>query len=308
MSDFGTPPRLLQALLGVLPARLRAGLAPWCFLARLDRPIGWVLLLLPGWWALALSGQAGLRLYLLFLVGAILMRSAGCVINDLADRTLDQQVARTAHRPLASGAISVKGAVGFLVFLLAGGAVVLFSLPQEAILLGIASLPLIFAYPRMKRITWWPQVFLGLVFSWGALLGFVAAGVSLGAPAFCLYFGAVFWTVGYDTLYAVADLADDQRVGIRSTAVLLEGRVRSLVAGCFFFATGFWGLALFSAEVSWLAYLGWLIIAYGLIRQLRFIPKDTAPEPAVALQAFRAHGRLGLLFFVFLALADVVRV
>ena len=306
MSDFGTPPRLLQALLRLVPRAFSVRIAPWCFLARLDRPIGWLLLLLPGWWALALSGAATLRLYLLFLIGAILMRAAGCVVNDLTDRALDRQVARTAERPLASGVIAPKGAVIFLFFLLLLSAMILFSLPQDAILLGIASLPLIFAYPRMKRITWWPQVFLGLVFSWGALLGFAAADVALTAPAFYLYLGCVFWTVGYDTLYAAADLEDDLTVGIRSTAVRLEGRIRRLVAGCFFFASLFWGLALFAAEVAWLGYIGWGVMAFGLVRQVGLLPQDVPPEPQAALAAFRFHGKLGLLFFVFLVLADIV--
>ena len=304
MNDFGTPPRFLQALLRLVPVPLRRSVAPWWFLARLDRPIGWVLLLVPGWWALALSGAATLRLYLLFWVGAILMRAAGCVVNDLTDRVLDQQVARTAERPLASGAIAPRSAVVFLALLLAASAAILFSLPQEAILLGIASLPLIFAYPRMKRITWWPQVFLGLVFSWGALLGFVAAGVPLGASAFYLYCGCVFWTLGYDTIYAAADLQDDLAVGIRSTAVRLKGRIRHLVAGCFFFATVFWGVALFVAEVAWLGFVGWVLVAYGLVRQVAQLPQDAPPDPDVALVAFRFHGKLGLVFFVFLVLAD----
>ncbi|MGA7865482.1 MAG: UbiA family prenyltransferase, partial [Stellaceae bacterium] len=183
-----------------LPALAR----PYARLARLDRPIGAWLLLFPGWWGIALASPRWPDpfLLLLFAIGAIAMRGAGCTLNDIADRDYDGRVARTRLRPLPSGAVSVSRAVVFLLLQLAIGAAVLFSLNPTTILLGCAVLGLIGTYPFMKRITYWPQVFLGLNFNWGALIGWTAVTSALAWPSLLLYVGGVFWTVGYDTIYA----------------------------------------------------------------------------------------------------------
>src|SRR5215471_14167633 len=204
----------------------------WCWpyarLARLDRPIGTWLLLFPGWWGIALAspGWPDPRLLLLFAVGAAAMRGAGCTLNDIADRHYDAQVARTRLRPLPSGAVNLRQAVLFLVLQLAVGATVLFTLNRTSVLLGFAVLGLIGTYPFMKRITYWPQLFLGLNFNWGALLGWTAVSGVLALPPILLYLGGVFWTIGYDTIYAHQDKEDDVRIGVKSSAIALGPHTR----------------------------------------------------------------------------------
>ena len=216
-----------------LPEKLR----PYAALARLDRPIGIWLLLLPGWWAIVLASGGlfsmhlqGWGIFFLFGVGAVVMRAAGCVINDLWDRKLDAQVARTKNRPLASGAVSVFQASAFLFFLLAVGLLILIQMNALTIILGCLSLPLIVAYPYMKRITWWPQAFLGLTFNFGALMGWSAVTGTLGFAPIFLYVGGIFWTLGYDTIYAHQDIEDDALAGIKSSALRLKGYGKPAVA------------------------------------------------------------------------------
>ena len=212
----------------MLPPALRA----FALLARFDRPIGWWLLFWPCVYGLALAGGAVGRwdLVLWMLVGAIAMRGAGCVYNDIVDRDLDAQVARTASRPLPSGAVSVKVAWCWLLVLCLVGLVVLLQLRWEAQLVALGSLGLIAAYPFMKRITWWPQAWLGLVFSWGVPVGWIAITGTADVAMLWLYAGTIFWVVGYDTIYAMQDREDDALVGIRSSALRLGGNVRVGVA------------------------------------------------------------------------------
>ena len=215
-----------------------AGARPYARLARLDRPIGTWLLLFPGWWGIALAAPRwpNPALLALFALGAVVMRGAGCTLNDIADRHYDGQVARTRLRPLPSGAVTVRQAVGFLLLQLAVGAAVLFSLNRASIILGIAVLGLIGSYPFMKRVTYWPQVFLGLNFNWGALVGWTAVTGTLGRPALLLYLGGVFWTIGYDTIYAHQDKEDDALIGVKSSALALGQHTRPWLfvfyAGC----------------------------------------------------------------------------
>ncbi|HZC17441.1 MAG TPA: 4-hydroxybenzoate octaprenyltransferase [Caulobacteraceae bacterium] len=210
-------------------------LRPWLKLGRFDRPAGIWLLLLPGWQGIALAGAArgrwpNLWLMAAFAIGAALMRAAGCAYNDIVDRDIDAKVARTAARPVASGAISVRQAWGFLVGCGLLALAVLLTMGLFAIVLGAASLLLVAAYPFMKRITWWPQAWLGLTFNWGALLGYAAATGRLGWPPVLLYAAAVFWTLGYDTIYAVQDLEDDALAGVKSSARRLgEGAPRGVL-------------------------------------------------------------------------------
>ncbi len=198
---------------------------PYLRLMRLDRPIGTWLLLLPCWWSLALAtdGPPPLGLMALFALGAVVMRGAGCTINDMADHKFDAQVARTAGRPIASGAVSLRQAAVFLGVQLAVGLAVLLQLDRIAILVGAASLLLVFPYPLMKRITYWPQAWLGLTFNWGALVGWAAIRGEIGVPALLLYAAGLFWTLGYDTIYAHQDKEDDILVGVKSSALALGG-------------------------------------------------------------------------------------
>jgi len=211
-----------------LPPPLR----PFARLARLDRPIGTWLLLLPGWWAITLAGFGipDKNLMLLFLVGSLVMRGAGCTYNDIIDREIDGRVARTATRPLPSGQVSVRGAWIFLAIQLAAGLAILLQMNTTAVAVGAASLVLVFTYPFMKRITYWPQAWLGLTFNWGILVGWAAMRDTLDMAVLPLYVGAFFWTLGYDTIYAHQDKEDDALVGVKSSALALGKRSRPFIA------------------------------------------------------------------------------
>ncbi|HET8728821.1 MAG TPA: 4-hydroxybenzoate octaprenyltransferase [Alphaproteobacteria bacterium] len=209
---------------------------PYLKLMRLDRPIGTWLLLIPCWWGQALAERAGgttvwgeLRLALLFAVGAVVMRGAGCVVNDILDRDIDAKVERTRVRPIPSGRVSVARALAFLAALLLVGLAILVQFNLATVWIGAASLLLVFPYPLMKRITWWPQAFLGLTFNWGALVGWSAVTGSLALPPVVLYAAGVLWTLAYDTVYAHQDKADDALVGVKSSARRLAGRSKQFV-------------------------------------------------------------------------------
>lgn len=204
---------------------------PYLFLIRLDRPIGTWLLLLPGWWAILLAG-GGVAPMALFAIGALVMRSAGCIVNDLWDRDLDRRVERTRQRPLASGAVQPWQAVLFLFVLLIAGLVILLQFNRLTVLIGCASIAFIALYPLMKRITWWPQAFLGLTFNFGALMGTAAVTGDLGWQAWVLYASGFFWTLGYDTIYALQDRTDDIAAGIKSSARLLVDKFGKRVWCC----------------------------------------------------------------------------
>ncbi len=217
-----------------LPSKAR----PYARLMRLDRPIGTWLLLWPCWWSVALAGIEGWReigFMILFAVGAIIMRGAGCVVNDLYDRDIDVKVERTLTRPLASGEISKEGAISLLILLLCAGLAVLLQFNQLPRWIGASSLVLVFTYPLAKRVTWWPQFVLGLTFNWGALLGWTAVRGEIGGPALLLYAAGVFWTLGYDTIYAHQDKKDDVLIGIKSLALYLGDRSRFWI-GAFYMA------------------------------------------------------------------------
>jgi 4-hydroxybenzoate polyprenyltransferase len=281
-----------RGLIGLLPVAAR----PYALLARFDRPIGWWLLFWPGAWAIALSGQALARwdLILWFLLGSIAMRGAGCVYNDIVDRDLDRQVARTRSRPLASGAVSLKAAWAWLVALCLVGLVVLIQLRLFAVWVALASLALVAAYPFMKRITWWPQVWLGLVFSWAAMVGWAEAPDMHFTPGLLLYAGSVFWVIGYDTIYALQDVEDDALVGVRSSARRLGSRVRPGVALFYATALALWGGAFWQLRSDPLALLALLPIALHFAWQvLTLVPADGVN----ALSRFRSNRNAGLLMF-----------
>ena len=285
-------------------------LKPYLRIARIDRPIGWWLLLLPCWWSTALSADASGQPYpkptflFLFLIGAIAMRGAGSTYNDIIDRDLDRLVERTRSRPVASGQMSVRAAIIFVLFQALIGLIVLFSFNQFAILLGFASLIPVAAYPFMKRITSWPQAVLGLAFSWGALMGWAVNFGGLSAPAFWLYASAIAWTMGYDTIYAIQDLEDDAIAGIRSTARLFGNRTQ-LAVGSFYAISSLCGLmALIDAQVGIIAYLGLAIFALHLGQQCR---KIDLQDGGLALRLFRSNRNAGLILFAGLSLDAAAR-
>ncbi len=273
-----------------LPAATR----PYARLARLDRPIGTWLLLFPGWWGIALASKRWPApiLLLLFAIGAIAMRGAGCTLNDIADRDYDAQVARTRLRPLPSGAVSVGQAFVFLLFQLAIGATVLFSLNRTTILLGSAVLLLIVTYPFMKRITHWPQIFLGVNFKWGALIGWTAVTGALGWPPLLLYLGGIFWTIGYDTIYAHQDKEDDVRIGVKSSAIALGSLTRPSLVAFYAAAILLWGAAGLLAGLGAMFWVGLAAGAAQLVWQAISVAID---EPADCLTKFRSNRFVGWL-------------
>ncbi|MDT2023993.1 4-hydroxybenzoate octaprenyltransferase [Methylocella sp. CPCC 101449] len=276
---------------------------PFIQLARIDRPIGWWLVLLPCWWSAALAGiqqGSGPNWWhvLLFLIGAISMRGAGCVYNDIVDRDIDAGVERTRGRPLPSGRVSLTAAVVFLVLLSLIGAAVLLSFNRFAIVTGLASLLIVAIYPFMKRVTSWPQAVLGLAFAWGGLMGWAAAFGSLSWQAVLIYVCAIFWTIGYDTIYALQDARDDAIVGVKSTARLFAQNVRLGVAICYVLALICAALAIAGVHGGVLAWAGWLAFAAHLGWQVSRIERA---DTRVALMLFRSNRDAGLLFFAGLA-------
>jgi 4-hydroxybenzoate polyprenyltransferase len=273
-----------------LPPRLR----DLALLARWDRPIGTWLLLLPCWWGLALAapGWPSWWLGLMFGIGAIALRGAGCTINDMADRDLDARVARTSNRPLAAGRVSMTEAGLFVLAQMAVGLLVLTQLNLSTVILAFCSVPLILIYPFMKRITWWPQAVLGLAFNWGALLGFSAIKGGLRAEAVLLYAAGFFWTLGYDTIYAHQDKADDAIVGVRSTARRFGDASRHWIWG--FYASTLLLLAFAGALAGKgpLLFAGLAIVGGLLAHQAATVKFD---DPADCLRHFRANRLVGLL-------------
>ena len=271
---------------------LPSALAPYARLARLDRPIGTWLLLFPGWWSLALAAPAKPDVWLmaLFAIGALLMRGAGCTFNDIVDREFDGRVARTATRPIPSGAVSVRAAAIFLGLQLLLALIILLQMNRFTIALGAGSLALVATYPFMKRITYWPQAFLGLTFNWGALLGWAAATGTLNAPAFLLYAGGIAWTLFYDTIYAHQDKEDDALIGVKSTALKLGASTRPWLILFAIVALGFWIAAFATAGLGWAADLGLAAAALLLAYQVRATNFD---DPADCLAKFKAHRWLG---------------
>jgi 4-hydroxybenzoate polyprenyltransferase len=283
-----------------VPPRVR----PWLKLARFDRPIGTWLLMLPGWQAVALAGAEkgrGPDLVLLVLIGigALVMRGAGCAYNDVVDRDFDAKVARTAMRPIPSGQISVKQAVAYLVGLSLIGLVILLTMKPLAIALGVGSLLLVAAYPFMKRITWWPQAWLGLTFNWGAPLGYAAATGSFSWSAALLYASGFFWTLGYDTIYAVQDMEDDALVGVKSTALRLGAAAPQAVKWFYVICVLLAVAAAASARLGPLFLPLAALYAVHLVRQSGRLDLGDGP---LALRLFKSNRDAGLiLFFAFIA-------
>jgi 4-hydroxybenzoate polyprenyltransferase len=274
---------------------------PYARLARLDRPIGWWLLLWPCWWSSALAAVAAGAPYpnpwhlALFLVGAIVMRGAGCTYNDVVDRDVDAKVTRTRSRPIPSGQVSAKRAFAFAVALSFVGLAVLLQFNWQTILVGAGSLVVVAAYPFAKRVTDWPQMVLGLAFSWGAFLGWTAVFGRLDWPPVLLYLAAILWTIGYDTIYAHQDRRDDAIVGVRSTARLF-GRYTKLSIGALFAATvAALAVAFALVGAGWVAYVGLAAFAGHLAWQVATLDED---DPARCLMLFRSNRIAGWLPFL----------
>jgi len=270
---------------------------PYARLARWDRPIGTWLLLFPGWWGIALASPKwpGPLLLLLFAIGAVAMRGAGCTLNDIADRDYDGQVARTRLRPIPSGRVTVPQAIAFMVAQLAVGTAVLFSLKPLCWWLGLAVLALIGTYPFMKRITYWPQLFLGLNFNWGALLGWAAVTGSLAWPPILLYLGGIFWTLGYDTIYAHQDKEDDARIGVKSSALALGARTRPFLFAFYAAALALWAAAGIGVDLGVLFWAGLAGAGLQLYWQAAYVNID---DPADCLAKFRSNRIAGWLLLI----------
>jgi 4-hydroxybenzoate polyprenyltransferase len=281
---------------------------PYLRLSRFDRPIGSWLLLMPCWWSAALaSGMAHdvRRLPLtivLFFIGAFAMRGAGCAWNDITDRDLDARVERTRSRPLPAGQISVKQALAFLVALALVGLVVLLQFNRFAVATGIASLVVVAIYPFMKRVTWWPQVFLGLAFSWGALMGFAVTFGRIDVTALVLYAGSIAWVIGYDTIYAHQDTEDDALIGVKSTARLFGAHTQQALILFYGLSVMLIGVALASGDVRWPAWVGLAAFAVHLASQ---IVRLRIEDPELCKRLFYSNKHAGLLLFAGL-LADAV--
>lgn len=274
-------------LVRLLPPRLR----PYALLSRVDRPIGAWLLLFPCWWGIALASvdPQVWALFALTGVGAVAMRGAGCTWNDILDRDLDARVARTRGRPLPAGEATVKGALLWLAVQLAAGAAVLLSLDGFAVWVGVASLALVALYPLAKRVTFWPQLVLGLAFNWGALLGWAAVEGALGAPALLLYAGGVLWTLGYDTIYAHQDLPDDPGAGIKSSARAIPAS-RPWLAAFYLAAVALFGAAGAAAGLGWMFWAGLCAGACQLLWQVAGVDLG---RPADCLAKFRSNRLFG---------------
>jgi len=290
---------------GVAPAWAR----PYLRLARLDRPIGSWLLLMPCWWSVGLAAvharsQVNLWHVLLFFVGAFAMRGAGCTWNDIVDRDLDARVERTRSRPIPSGQVTVAAAAAFLALQALVGLAVLLQFNRFTIYVGFASLAVVAIYPFMKRITYWPQIVLGLAFSWGALMGWPATFARLDLPALLLYAGAISWVIGYDTIYAHQDREDDALIGIKSTALLFRERTKPMLALFYALAVALIALAGWSAGAGLLFALGLLAFATHLVWQIARLDVD---DPINCLVVFKSNRDAGLILFAGLVLDAALR-
>jgi 4-hydroxybenzoate polyprenyltransferase len=283
---------------------------PYLRLARLDRPIGSWLLLLPCWWSAALAASVARdmsRLPLdiaLFFLGAFAMRGAGCTWNDITDRDLDAKVERTRSRPIPAGQVSVAQAMIFLVAQALVGLAVLLQFNRFAVATGVASLLIVAIYPFMKRITWWPQIVLGLAFSWGALMGFAVTFGRIDATALVLYAGSIAWVIGYDTIYAHQDAEDDALIGIKSTARLFGARTHQALMLFYGLAVLLIGVALALAGAQLAAWIGLAAFAAHLVWQISRLRIDDA---ALCLRVFKSNRDAGLLLFAGLLVDAVMR-
>lgn len=304
MQHHAASPSTPDAAPGNWVNAMPAAMQPYLRLARADRPIGTWLLFIPCLWGLALAaanGHAGFHLVwfaALMGVGALAMRGAGCAYNDIVDRDIDAEVARTALRPIPSGQVTVRQAWIFLAALCLTGLVILLQFNRFTVFVGAASLGLVAAYPFMKRITYWPQAWLGLTFNWGALVGYAAATGTLAPPAFAIYAAGLFWTLGYDTIYAHQDKDDDALIGVKSTALKFGSSTKYWLAGFYALTLAGFALAGLLINASLVYYLALILPAAHFAWQVRTLETDDAHN---CLKRFKSNRDAGLL----LALAPV---
>ena len=287
---------------------------PYAQLARWERPIGWWLLMWPCWWSLAMALAANhgaqdipwsktLLFLALFMAGAFAMRGAGCTYNDLVDEDIDDKIARTRSRPLPSGRVTRKQARIFLLLQLLLGLVILLQFNWTSIALGCLSLVTVAVYPFMKRITWWPQLFLGFAFSWGALMGWTEMTGEIALPMFVLYAGSILWVIGYDTIYALQDIEDDALVSVTSTARLFGEKARSAIAALYAAALALFAIAFTLAGAAWPAYAG---LAIGMVQMGWQLWRLDMADPVLALKLFKSNSMFGWIIFAGLMLAAIL--
>ena len=272
-------------------------------LTRLNKPIGFLLLFWPCVWGLTLayyfSGETNLYLkhILLFFLGSVLMRSAGCIFNDIVDRDLDKKVQRTRERPIASGKVSVSEAFIYIVFLCLVAFLILLQFNWLTIVLGISSIVLAFAYPFMKRITYWPQLFLGLTFNWGIIMGWTSITNSISTEPVILYLAAIFWTLGYDTIYGLQDIHDDEIIGVKSTSIKFKNNVKIFVGICYSMCVFLILIMFFTMEIN--KYLLLLIIPFivSFVYQVKIFKVFNSES---CLLAFKNNNLIGSLIFIFI--------
>ncbi len=278
---------------------------PYLRLARADRPIGWWLLLLPCWWGLALAGGTPWThpaYYILFLIGAVTMRGAGCVLNDIADREFDARIERTRSRPIPSGQVSIRQAVIFMGLLCLTGLAVLLQFNWLTVWMTGVSLVFVVIYPFMKRFTYWPQIFLGLAFNWGALVGWTAVAGSMSPAPILLYLAGIAWTLHYDTIYAHQDKEDDILIGVKSTALRFGAATKPWISGFAMLSVALVAAACATAGLGWPANIGLVVFALHLSWQIRTLDID---DPANCLKLFKSNRDTGLLLLVGLAVAAI---
>jgi len=295
-----SPPSLMDSL----PVWLRS----YVRLARLDKPVGFMLLLYPAWFAQILATQQGawpdVTLFVLFYIGAVVMRAAGCAINDVFDHKLDAQVERTKTRPIASGEIKPWQGVAFAIICSVIGLVIVVQMGVLAFWLAVASLPLIALYPLMKRITWWPQVFLGIIFNWGAFMGFAAQAQALPVAAFILYAGCFFWTLSYDTIYAFQDIRDDEMAGIKSTARRLGNNAKPIIIVWSVLSIVLISVAGTICQMGWLFYVG---MVAATIHKGVLLKNWRREDSASSLAAFQANTMFGDIVLAAMILGRVIQ-
>src|ERR1700742_3352838 len=306
----GVAARVADATGNWVDTRAPSWSRPYLRLARFDRPIGSWLLLMPCWWSAALAAGVlhDIRqlplVVVLFFAGAFVMRGAGCTWNDITDRDLDALVERTRSRPIPAGQVSVPQAAAFLVVQALIGLVVLLQFNRFAVATGIASLVIVAAYPFMKRITWWPQIVLGLAFSWGALMGFAVTLGRIDASALLLYAGSISWVIGYDTIYAHQDAEDDALIGVKSTARLFGAATHRMLAVFYSLAVVLIGTSLVLAGAGWFAWLGLAAFAVHLAVQ---IARLDISDTALCLRIFKSNRDAALLLFAGLLIDAAMR-
>jgi len=284
---------------------MRMNINLYLTLARIHRPIGIWLLMFPAWWGVALGSAHFPPLLLLFLMtcGAVIMRSAGCVYNDIVDKDLDGRVARTATRPLAAGALSPKDALAFLLLLLIGGALILFSLPLAAILTGFVALGLVFLYPWMKRITYWPQFFLGLTFNMGILMGWLCEQQTLSLTPLLFYGGAIFWTIGYDTIYAFQDRKDDLLIGVKSSAIATSSAPKFFLSLFYGGALVLWAAGGKQAHFGGIYWFFLSLIGFHFLWQTFTLQENNTPN---CRKRFESNTIIGVLLFLGIVFSHII--